>query len=256
MRARSPSSAARYLQLDDTSLAYLNDPAQREHIAQLGGDPEHQHETYIANINRALARPPGRHRHHHAHVPRQLPVVWVAAGGYDFVADALFNQLEVDGFFLEYDDERSGGFEPLRFVPKGKNVVLGLVTTKRAELESKDDLKRRIEEASKYVDARPALPVAAVRLLLDAWRATTLTHDEQFAKLELVRRDRGRGLGRVTAGVGAPDDHPSPSDRARELVRGGYDTHVHVAPDVVRAPRRPTSTSRGASRSSASPGSG
>src|SRR6202008_1328199 len=77
---------------------------------------------------------------------------WVAQGGYDFVADALFNELNVDGYFMEYDDQRSGGFEPLRFVPKGKVVVLGLVTTKRPDLESKDALKRRIEEASQYVD--------------------------------------------------------------------------------------------------------
>ena len=76
---------------------------------------------------------------------------WVAEGGYDFVAEALFNELDVDGFFLEYDDARSGGFEPLRFVPRGKLVVLGLVTTKRAELEDKDDLKRRIEEAASFV---------------------------------------------------------------------------------------------------------
>ena len=76
---------------------------------------------------------------------------WVASGGYDFVAEALFNELDVDGFFLEYDDERSGGFEPLRFVPDGQAVVLGLVTTKRPELESKDHLKRRIEEAAKYL---------------------------------------------------------------------------------------------------------
>jgi len=77
---------------------------------------------------------------------------WVAEGGYDFVAEALFNQLEVDGFFMEWDDARSGGFEPLRFVPQGKLVVLGLVTTKRGELEDKDMLKRRIEEASRHVD--------------------------------------------------------------------------------------------------------
>jgi 5-methyltetrahydropteroyltriglutamate--homocysteine methyltransferase len=76
----------------------------------------------------------------------------VAEGGYDFVAEALFNQLDVDGFFLEYDDARSGGFEPLRFVPKGKMVVLGLVTTKRSDLEAKDELKRRIEDASQYMD--------------------------------------------------------------------------------------------------------
>ena len=86
---------------------------------------------------------------------------WVAEGGYDFVAEALFSELEVDGFFLEYDDERSGGFEPLRFVPQGKMVVLGLVTTKRPELESKDDLKRRIDEAAQVRAAGPALPVAA-----------------------------------------------------------------------------------------------
>ena len=91
---------------------------------------------------------------------------WVAEGGYDFVAEALFGELDVDGFFLEYDDARSGGFEPLRFVPPGKQVVLGLVTTKRGDAGGKDDLKRRIDEAATYVAARPALPVAAVRLLL------------------------------------------------------------------------------------------
>jgi 5-methyltetrahydropteroyltriglutamate--homocysteine methyltransferase len=142
----------RYLQLDDTSLAYMNDPEQRQHVAEIGGDPEHQHERYIENINRALA---GR--------PADLAVtthmcrgnnqsMWAAEGGYDFVADALFNKLDVDGFFCEWDDERSGGFEPLRFVPKGKRVVLGLVTTKRGDLESKDQLKRRIEDAARFVD--------------------------------------------------------------------------------------------------------
>ncbi len=92
---------------------------------------------------------------------------WAAEGSYEFVAEALFNELEVDGFFLEYDDARSGGFEPLRFVPKGKKVVLGLVTTKRGDLEEKDELKRRVEEASRVRPARPALSVAAVRLLVD-----------------------------------------------------------------------------------------
>ena len=111
---------------------------------------------------------------------------WVAEGGYDFVAEALFNELDVDGFFMEWDDERSGGFEPLRFVPKGKVVVLGLVTTKRGELESKDELKRRIEEASQYVDRRPALPVAAVRLLLDGRGQRAHADEQQWAKLRLV----------------------------------------------------------------------
>ena len=93
---------------------------------------------------------------------------WVAEGGYDFVAEALFGELDVDGFFLEYDDARSGGFEPLRFVPKGKLVVLGPGDdqARRARV-ARTTLKRRIEEAARYVAARPALPLAAVRLLLD-----------------------------------------------------------------------------------------
>jgi 5-methyltetrahydropteroyltriglutamate--homocysteine methyltransferase len=175
----------RYLQLDDTSLAYINDPAQREHIVAIGGDPDHLHEQYIANINRALA---GR--------PDDLAVtthmcrgnnqsMWVAEGGYDFVAEALFTGLEVDGFFLEYDDERSGTFEPLRFVPPGKMVVLGLVTTKRPQLEDKDLLKRRIEEASKYVDV-DQLCLSPQCGFSSTVEGNKLTRDDQAAKLRLV----------------------------------------------------------------------
>jgi 5-methyltetrahydropteroyltriglutamate--homocysteine methyltransferase len=142
----------RYLQLDDTSLAYMNDPAQRQHVAEIGGDPEHQHERYIENINRALAGRPGDLAVTTHMCRGNNQSMWAAEGGYEFVADALFNRLEVDGFFCEWDDERSGGFEPLRFVPKGKRVVLGLVTTKRGELEHKDDLKRRIEDATRFID--------------------------------------------------------------------------------------------------------
>src|SRR3954454_1870586 len=141
----------RYLQFDDTSLAYLNDPQQRAMLAERGEDAEHLHEQYIRHINEALAgRPEGLTVTTHM-CRGNFRSSWVAEGGYDFVAEALFNELSVDGFFLEYDDERSGGFEPLRFVPKGKFVVLGLVTTKRAALESKDDLKRRIDAAAKYL---------------------------------------------------------------------------------------------------------
>jgi 5-methyltetrahydropteroyltriglutamate--homocysteine methyltransferase len=141
-----------YLQFDDTSLAYLNDPEQREYMRGIGGDPEHQHEAYIAHINEALAdRPHGMSVTTHM-CRGNFRSSWVAEGGYEFVAEALFNQLNVDGFFMEWDDARSGGFEPLRFVPKDKVVVLGLVTTKRGELEDRDLLKRRIEEASSYVD--------------------------------------------------------------------------------------------------------
>ncbi|HEU4397154.1 MAG TPA: 5-methyltetrahydropteroyltriglutamate--homocysteine S-methyltransferase, partial [Actinomycetota bacterium] len=127
-----------YLQFDDTSLAYLNDPEQRAMIAKRGDDAEHLHLRYIQQINRALAgRPEGMTVTTHM-CRGNFRSSWAAEGGYDFVAEALFGELGVDGFFLEYDDARSGGFEPLRFVPKGKLVVLGLVTTKRGELEDKD----------------------------------------------------------------------------------------------------------------------
>jgi 5-methyltetrahydropteroyltriglutamate--homocysteine methyltransferase len=174
-----------YLQLDDTSLAYMNDPRQREHVAEIGGDPEHQHETYIANINRALAdRPEGLTVTTHM-CRGNNQSMWAASGSYDFVADALFNQLDVDGFFMEWDDERSGGFEPLRYVPEGKIVVLGLVTTKRPQLEDKDMLKRRIEEASKYV-AVDQLCLSPQCGFSSTREGNDLTIDEQFAKLELV----------------------------------------------------------------------
>ena len=124
---------------------------------------------------------------------------WAASGGYDFVAEALFGELAVDGFFLEFDDERSGGFEPLRFVPQGKMVVLGLVTTKRGELESKDALKRRIERGRQVRRPRPALPVAAVRLLLHGRGQRRSPHDEQFAKLALIVETAAGGLGLIPA---------------------------------------------------------
>ena len=110
---------------------------------------------------------------------------WVAQGGYDFVADALFNELTVDGYFMEFDDERSGGFAPLRFVPKGKYVVLGLVTSKRGELEAKDDLKRRIEEASKFVDI-DQLCLSPQCGFSSTLEGNSLSRDQQIAKLRLV----------------------------------------------------------------------
>jgi 5-methyltetrahydropteroyltriglutamate--homocysteine methyltransferase len=174
-----------YLQLDDTSLAYLNDPSQREYVAKLGGDAEHQHLTYIRLINAALAKKP-RGMTVCTHLCRgNFRSSWVAAGGYDHVADALFNELAVDGYFLEYDDARSGGFAPLRFVPKGKVVVLGLVTTKKGTLEHKDDLKRRLDEAAKYV------PLEQVCLSPQCGFSSTvegnaLTEAEEIAKLRLI----------------------------------------------------------------------
>jgi 5-methyltetrahydropteroyltriglutamate--homocysteine methyltransferase len=175
----------RYLQFDDTSLAYLNDPQQRREMGEKGADPDHQHEVYISTINKALKDKPadmivtthmcrGNHRSS-----------WVASGGYDFVADALFNQLEIDGYFMEWDDDRSGGFEPLRFVPEGKIIVLGLVTSKRAELESKDEIKRRIEEAAKFVDI-DQLCLSPQCGFASTEKGNALTVEQEAAKLRLV----------------------------------------------------------------------
>jgi methionine synthase II (cobalamin-independent) len=174
-----------YLQLDDTSFAYLNDPEQRAAFDERGEDGDHQHLTYIATVNQALRdRPEGMAITTHM-CRGNFRSSWVAEGGYDFVAEALFNDLQVDGFFMEWDDERSGGFEPLRFVPKGKLVVLGLVTSKRGELEAKDDLKRRIEEASKYVDVDQLClsPQCGFSSTVDG---NALTLGQQEAKLRLV----------------------------------------------------------------------
>jgi 5-methyltetrahydropteroyltriglutamate--homocysteine methyltransferase len=174
-----------YLQFDDTSLAYLNDPNQRKMMSERGEDAEHLHEAYIRHINEALADKP-EDITITTHMCRgNFRSSWVAEGGYDFVAEALFGELGVDGFFLEYDDARSGGFEPLRFVPPGKLVVLGLVTTKRGELEEKDDLKRRIEEASQYVDV-DQLCLSGQCGFSSTAEGNNVTFDQQVAKLERI----------------------------------------------------------------------
>jgi 5-methyltetrahydropteroyltriglutamate--homocysteine methyltransferase len=175
----------RYLQLDDTSLAYVNDPTQRAHIQEIGGDPDHLHEQYIANLNRALADKPDD-LVVTTHLCRgNNQSMWAAEGGYDFVAEALFGDLAVNGYFLEFDDARSGGFEPLRFVPAGKHVVLGLVTTKRPELEDRDLLKRRIDEASQYVDI-DQLCLSPQCGFSSTEDGNKLSIDDEQAKLELI----------------------------------------------------------------------
>ena len=175
----------RYLQIDDTMFATLGDPDYRDKIRAAAGDSGERHLTYIRLINRVMANKPptmtvcvhtcrGNHRS-----------AWVASGGYDMVAEAVFNELNVDGLFLEYDDARSGTFEPLRFVPKGKMIVLGLVTTKKGQLEKKDDLKRRIDTAAKYV-AMEQLCLSPQCGFASTLQGNLLTEDEQFAKLRLV----------------------------------------------------------------------
>jgi 5-methyltetrahydropteroyltriglutamate--homocysteine methyltransferase len=174
-----------YLQFDDTSLAYLNDPKQRRAMAERGEDAEHLHETYIRHLNEVLAQRPDGIRIT-THICRgNFQSSWASEGSYDFVAEALFGELAVDGFFLEYDDARSGGFEPLRFVPDDKLVVLGLVTTKRGELESKDVLKRRIDEAARYVDLEQ-LCLSPQCGFSSTVEGNLLSYDEQIAKLRLI----------------------------------------------------------------------
>jgi 5-methyltetrahydropteroyltriglutamate--homocysteine methyltransferase len=175
----------RYLQLDDTSLAYLNDPAQRAEMAAKGEDAEHTHLRYIRQINAAIADRPADMKVTTHMCRGNYRSSWAAEGGYDFVAEALFGELDVDGFFCEFDDERSGGFAPLRFVPPGKQVVLGLVTTKTGRLEDPDDLKRRIDEAAKYVplDQLCLSPQCGFSSTVEG---NVLTQEEQVAKLRLI----------------------------------------------------------------------
>jgi 5-methyltetrahydropteroyltriglutamate--homocysteine methyltransferase len=174
-----------YLQIDDTMFATLADPEYRKKINPLAGAQDQLHKSYIRLLNDSLAQRPagmtvcvhtcrGNHRS-----------AWVAAGGYDPVAEAVFNELNVDGFFLEYDDERSGSFEPLRFVPKGKIVVLGLITSKKGALERKDDIKRRIDAATKYIDLNQ-LALSPQCGFASTLLGNLLTEDQQFAKLALV----------------------------------------------------------------------
>ena len=163
-------------------------------MAAKGDDAEHLHEAYIRHINEALAGAPRAWRSRPTCAAATSARSWVAEGGYDFVAEALFNELDVDGFFMEWDDARSGGFEPLRFVPKGKVVVLGLVTTKTGELETKDLLKRRIEEATQYVDLDQLClsPQCGFSSTVEGNALTRRAGDRQAAA---DRRDGGRGLG-------------------------------------------------------------
>ncbi len=174
-----------YLQLDDTNLAYLCDPRMRERTREIGENPDELPRLYARIINQSIAsRPPGMTVCIHL-CRGNFRSSWVAEGGYEPVAEVLFNELDVDGYFLEYDDERSGDFAPLRFVPKGKRVVLGLVSSKLPALESKDDLKTRIDEAAAYlsVDQMALSPQCGFSSTVEG---NEITEDQQFAKLRLV----------------------------------------------------------------------
>jgi len=178
-------AGCRYLQLDDTNLAYLCDPKMREGARQRGDDPDELPRRYARFINASIADRP-KDMVVCIHLCRgNFKSAWAAEGGYEPVAEALLDELRVDGYFLEYDDERSGGFAPLRFTPRGKIVVLGLVSTKLGRLESKDELKRRIDEAARYV------PLEQLALSPQCGFSSTVHGNEiaveaQAAKIRLV----------------------------------------------------------------------
>jgi 5-methyltetrahydropteroyltriglutamate--homocysteine methyltransferase len=183
-----------YVQLDDTNLAYLCDPKMREGARARGDDPNELPRRYAGLINAAIAdRPTGMTICTHL-CRGNFKSAWVAEGGYEPVAEVLFNELGVDGYFLEYDDARSGDFSPLRFVPKNKTVVLGLVTTKVGDLESKDALKRRIDEAAKIV------PLEQLCLSPQCGFSSTvhgneIARESQAAKLRLIVETAGEVWG-------------------------------------------------------------
>jgi len=144
-------AGCRYLQIDEVNLAYLCDPELRKQVTNIGEDPTALPQTYAKLLNAAIKdRPQGMTVCMHL-CRGNFAGAWVAEGGYEPIAELIFNEIGMDGYFLEYDSPRAGSFEPLRFLPKGKMAVLGLVTTKSGKLESKDELKRRIDEVSKYV---------------------------------------------------------------------------------------------------------
>ena len=178
-------AGCRYLQIDEVNFAYLCDPKLRDEVRQFGEDPATLPQTYARLINDSIAtRPPDMVVCMHL-CRGNFESAWVAEGGYEPVADVLFNQIQANGYFLEYDTSRAGDFSPLRFVPKGKTVILGLVTSKRGKLETKDELKRRIDAAAKF------LPIEQLCLspqcgFASGERGNKLTVEEQFAKLSLI----------------------------------------------------------------------
>jgi 5-methyltetrahydropteroyltriglutamate--homocysteine methyltransferase len=183
--AELAAAGCRYLQIDDVNFAYLCDPKMREGARKIGEDPDKLPLLYANLINECIEDRPANMAVC-THLCRgNFRSSWVAEGGYDPVAEVLFNALKVDGYFLEFDTPRAGNFSPLRYLPKGKQLILGLVTSKSGALEKSDDLKRRIDEASKFV------PLGQLGISPQCGFSSTvlgnkLTIDDQIAKLKLV----------------------------------------------------------------------
>ncbi|MDB5570556.1 MAG: 5-methyltetrahydropteroyltriglutamate--homocysteine S-methyltransferase [Hyphomicrobiales bacterium] len=179
------AEGCRYLQIDETNLAYLCDPALRAHAASLGEDPDQLLRTYAKLLNDTMSGKPDD-MVICIHLCRgNYGGAWVAEGGYEPVAEQLLSTINANGYFMEYDSDRAGGFEPLRFLPKGKTVVLGLITTKNGALETKDQIKRRIDEAAKVVPL-DQLALSPQCGFASGIEGMAMTIDQEIAKLKLV----------------------------------------------------------------------
>jgi 5-methyltetrahydropteroyltriglutamate--homocysteine methyltransferase len=179
------AAGCQYLQLDEVSLTYLCDNDQRQMLRSRGDEPDKLPGIYADMLNAAISgRTPEMRMTLHL-CRGNFKSMWIASGGYEPVADVLFNKINIDGYFLEWDTDRAGGFEPLRLVPKNKLVVLGLVTSKSGTLEDKDDLKRRIDEAGKFIDL-DQLCLSPQCGFASSEEGNVLTEEEQWVKLRLV----------------------------------------------------------------------
>ncbi|OAI51076.1 methionine synthase [Betaproteobacteria bacterium SCGC AG-212-J23] len=177
-------AGCRYLQIDDTTIAMFGDPKVQEQFRKLGDDPKKDVALYADAVNAAIRDVPDDMAVAIHTCRGNFKSTWLASGSYDYVAETAFSKLDVDGFFLEFDDERSGGFAPLRYIPKGKKVVLGLVSSKIPGLESKDSLRKRIHEAAKYVPLEN-LCLSPQCGFSSTHHGNNLTVGQQKAKLKL-----------------------------------------------------------------------
>ena len=179
------AAGCRYLQIDEVNLAYLCDPELRRQVANIGEDPASLPKTYAKLLNAVVAGKPVDMTVCMHLCRGNFAGAWIAEGGYEPVAELLFNEIDVDGYFLEYDTARAGSFAPLRFLPKGKIAVLGLVTTKSPQMETKDELMRRIDEASRYAPLEQ-LALSPQCGFSSGIGGNAMTVDDEIAKLKLV----------------------------------------------------------------------
>ena len=189
-------AGCRYIQLDEVNFTYLCDPALRQQVTERGDDPNKLPHDYARMINAAISDVPADMTTAMHLCRGNFQSTFVASGGYEPVAEILFNEIDIQAYFMEYDFDRAGGFEPLRFVPKGKTVVLGLVTSKSGTLESKDELKRRIDQASKYISL-DQLCLSPQCGFASTEEGNILAEDEQWAKLRMIVELARRGVGQV-----------------------------------------------------------